>query len=65
MPYKILIVFAKSARCCGFLLGKRSDQEGRRILVASARYLIDFEVYDQKAIEPSNPRVDIYIGIEE
>ena len=35
-----------------------SDFEGKR------KYIADFEVYDDRAVDPANSIVDIYIGIE-
>ena len=36
-----------------------SDFEGKRT------YIADFEIYDQRAVDPNNSEVDIYIGIED
>lgn len=38
---------------------KKSDFGGKR------KYRADFEVYDERAMDPNNAIVDIYIGIEE
>lgn len=35
-----------------------NDFEGKR------KYIADFEIYDEKAVDPNNSIVDIYIGIE-
>ena len=35
-----------------------NDFEGRRA------YIADFEVYDQRAMDPANTSLDIYIGIK-
>ena len=34
------------------------DFEGKR------KYIADFEIYDDRAVDPANSIVDIYIGIE-
>ncbi|OGT54024.1 MAG: transcriptional regulator [Gammaproteobacteria bacterium RIFCSPHIGHO2_12_FULL_41_15] len=38
---------------------KENDFGGKR------KYVADFEVYDERAIDPNNTVIDIYIGIEE
>ena len=38
---------------------KENDFGGKR------KYMADFEVYDQRAVDPNNTVIDIYIGIEE
>lgn len=52
MPYIVISAWQK------IWTMKENDFNGKR------KYITDFEVYDQKAADPNNSIVDIYIGIE-